>query len=202
MERTVFFRALEPEDAPCIYKWRNDHKLMKDAIGMARPWSMKDCVKWLESKTTNDPFNYWFAICLNNESRQMIGYTGVNHIHFVNSSATCDAIVIAEKDGKNGFTWLDTNILIREFVFETLHLNRYYGKYSETQKITAIANELFYSTVEGIERQAIWKDGQYHDVYLVSLLREEYFMHKNNGDYEISALIKRLRSVYNQYKKR
>ncbi len=192
---SIFFRALEPEDAILIYEWHNDHTLMKDAVGMARPWSMQDCRNWIESKTGHDPFNYWFAICLNDENKTMIGYTGVNNIHYVNSSATCNAIVIGDKKNRDGISWLEANLFIREFVFETLHLNRYYGSFSETQKMTAIANMLFYATIEGKARQAIWSQGEYHDVYNVSLLRDEYMKHKNNGDYTISALIKRFRQL-------
>lgn len=195
MEKSIFFRSFESEDVELIYKWMNDFDLMKNAIGMARPWSMKDCVDWLTPKTKHDPFNYWFAICLNDQSKKMIGYTGVNNIHYVNRSATCNAIVIGDAECRDGISWLETNILIREFVFETLHLNRYYGSFSETQKTTAIANELFYSTIEGLERQAIWKNGQYNDVYLVSLLRDEYLQHKTNGDYELMSLIRRLRKL-------
>ena len=194
-KKSIFFRSFEPEDANCIYKWINDYDLMKNAIGMPRPWSMQDCIDWVNSKIKHDPFNYWFAICLNDQFKKMIGYTGVNNIHYVNSSATCNAIVIGDADCRDGISWLETNLLIREFVFETLHLNRYYGRFSETQKTTAIANELFYSTIEGVERQAIWKNGRYNNVYLVSQLREEYLQHKENGDYELISLIRRLKKI-------
>ena len=198
MEKSIIFRSFELEDVELIYKWMNDYDLMKNAIGMTTPWSMEDSIDWVTPKTKHDPFNYWFAICLNDQSKKMIGYTGVNNIHYVNRSATCNAIVIGDVECRDGISWLETNILIREFVFETLHLNRYYGSFSETQKTTAIANELFYSTIEGVERQAIWKNGQYNNVYLVSLLRDEYLLHKANGDYELMSLIRRLRKLLKQ----
>ena len=198
--RSVFFRSLEPEDSELIYKWNNNHELMKDAVGMARPWSMQDCRNWVNARIEHNPFNYWFAICLNDGSKRMIGYTGVNSIHFVNSSATCDAIVIGDNECRDGVSWLETNLLIREFVFERLHLNRYYGSYSESQRMTALANKLFYSTVEGVARKAIWSNGDYRDVYMVSMLKEEYFIHKNNGDYELPALIRRLRKLMKEEK--
>ena len=193
--KSVYFRALEPEDATLIYKWKNDHEMMQDAVGMHRPVSMDECREWVAKCSKHDPFNYWFAICLKDGSNKMIGYTGVNNIHFVNSSATCNAIVIGDKDCRDGLSWLETNYLVREFVFEKLHLNRYYGRFSETQRLTYIANQLFFSTIEGIERQAIWSKGQYHNLYLVSLLRDEYMSHKNSGDYEVTALIRRLREL-------
>ena len=49
--------------------------------------------------------------------------------------------------------------------------------------------------MEGISRQAIWSKGEYHDVYMVATLKEEYFAHKSNGDYVLTILIKRLRQL-------
>lgn len=193
--KTVFFRAFEPEDAQLIYKWKNDHEMMRDAVGMPRPVSMAECNEWVAQCAKRDPFNFWFAICLNDDSKKMIGYTAVNNVHFVNSSATCNVIVIGDKECRDGISWLETNLFIREFVFEKLHLNRYYGQFSETQRMTFLANKLFYSTIEGVARQAIWSKGQYHDLYMVSMLREEYLLHKNKGDYELSSLIRRFRKL-------
>lgn len=193
--KTVFFRALEPEDAEFVYRWKNDHELMRDAIGMPRPVSMKECRDWIEACTGHDPFNYWFAICLNDGSKRIIGYTGVNNIHYVNSSATCNAIVIGEKECRDGLSWLETNLFIREFVFEKLNLNRFYGSFSETQKTTYLGARLFYARIEGVARQAIWQNGAYHDMLYGALLKEEYLAHKENGDYTVSSLIKRLKTL-------
>ena len=48
---------------------------------------------------------------------------------------------------------------------------------------------------EGIQREAIFDNGKYVDVHMSSLLAREYFEHKNNGDYEISKVIRRLTSA-------
>lgn len=193
--KSVYFRAMEPEDAVLIYKWKNDHEMMKDALGMPRPVSLDECREWVAKCAKHDPFNYWFAICLKDGSDRMIGYTGVNNIHFVNSSATCNAIVIGEKDCRDGISWLEVNLFIREFVFERLNLNRFYGSFSKTQNTTYLGSQLFYAKIEGVARQAIWHEGRYQDVFMGGLLKEEYFLHKNNGDYSIPSLIKRLKML-------
>ncbi len=192
---SVYFRSLEPSDAELIYKWQNDQEMMKNAVGLARPWSMTECRNWIEAKTKHDPYNYWFAICLNDGSGKMIGYTGVNSIHYINSSATCNAIVIGEKEYRDGITWIDTYLLIFDFVFNKLHLNRYYGQHSETQKITDFAEQLFFFTKEGVGREAIYLNGKYIDIYYKSLLRREYLEHLEKGDYELMAIIKRFKKL-------
>ena len=130
----------------------------------------------------------------------MIGYTGVNNIHYVNSSATCNAIVIGDNKNRDGIAWLETNLFIRQFVFERLHLNRYYGSFLDCQRTTALANKLFFAKIEGVAREAIWNNGNFCDLYTVSMLSREYFMHKNNGEYTLAALIRRLKLLMKEGK--
>ncbi len=190
---SVFFRALELEDLPFIHKWMNDQEMLKDAIGMKRPMSMVECKEWLERRVKPDTYNFWFAICLNDESKQIIGYTGVNSIHYVNSSATCDAVVIGEKEYRDGISWIETYLFIFDFIFNKLHLNRFYGEHSETQKTTSATEQLFFLTREGIGREALYMHGRYINVVYKSLLRREYLKHLNNGEYELSSIIKRIK---------
>lgn len=200
MEKSVCFRALEPEDAELIYLWHNDVELMKNAVGMERFWSKQDCHNWVAAKSRRDNFNFWYAICLNDESKKMIGYFGINSIHFVNRSATCDAIVIGDKDYQDGLAWIEAYLYIRYVVFEVLHLHRLHGCFMASQKQTAFINKLLYTHVDGILRDCFYKNGQYIDEVLTSTLEDEYFMHKNNGDFEMKALLQRIRQLRKEEK--
>lgn len=193
--KSVYFRAFEPEDSALIYKWKNDHEMMKDAVGMSRPVPMDECREWVAKCSKHDPFNYWFAICLKDGSNKMIGYTGVNNIHFVNSSATSNAVVIGEKEFRDGISWIETYLFILDFVFIKLNLNRFYGIHSENQKTTSLTEPLFFLTKEGVGREAIYQNGQYTNLVYKSILRKEYIAHLANGDYTIREIIKRFRKV-------
>ena len=48
---------------------------------------------------------------------------------------------------------------------------------------------------EGILRQAAYKNGQYYDLSYAGILRDEYFAHKEAGDYEIMSIIRRLKKI-------
>ena len=193
--KSVYFRAFEPEDAALIYKWKNDHEMMKDAVGMARPVSMEECREWVAKCSKHDPFNYWFAICLNDGSNRMIGYTGVNNIHFVNSSATSDAVVIGEKEFRDGISWIETYLFILDFVFIKLNLNRFYGVHFESQNTTSLTEPLFFITKEGMGREAIYQNGKYTNLVYKSILRKEYMEHLANGDYTLKEILKRFKKV-------
>ena len=61
--------------------------------------------------------------------------------------------------------------------------------------------EASFWTLEGIERQSIFKNGEYHDICKYAILRDEYFEHKRNGDFDprqktrrLGVIIRRLRN--------
>lgn len=192
---SVFFRAFEPEDAVLIHKWRNDFELMKRSIGMNRCTSYQENLKWVTDRMVHDPYNIYWAICLNDESKKMIGYISLNDIHYVNSSAMCGGIVLGDEDCRDGVGWIECHLILFEYVFETLHLNRYYGSALDSQDVTDAAVDLFFLQREGIARQAAFKEGRYHDVIYHSILKDEYFRHKQSGDYQFRSILKRLREL-------
>lgn len=191
MNSSVTFRAFELEDAELIYIWHNDVEMMKNAVGMERFWSKQMCEDWVKARMQSNPFNFWFAICLNDESKKMIGYFGINNIHFINGSATCDAIVIGDKQNRDGISWIETYLYMLYYVFEVLHLHRFYGHHMVTQQQTSFIVDLLYFRREGIAKECFYKNNEYIDSENCALLASEYFEHKNNGDYQMHKLIRR-----------
>ena len=123
----------------------------------------------------------------------MIGYTSIVDIHYINRVAFGSGILIGDSDYRDGLAWLETCVFKLEYVFERLNLNRYEGAaITEHPLSVPLAEVLFYIT-EGIKRQAVYKNGRYYDEAFFAILREDYFMHKNKGDYELKSIMKRLR---------
>ncbi|NCC18143.1 MAG: N-acetyltransferase [Bacteroidia bacterium] len=191
--KTVYFRAIEPDDVEYIYIWMNDHEMMKDAVGMPRPKSMQECREWTISSSNHNPYSYSFAICTNDNSKKIIGYMTLTNIHFVNSSVETGAIVIGDRNYRDGITWIESVLYLHYFTFEILHLNRLYGSHLLSQKVSHLITDLFFWKNEGILRQAVYKNGEYQDLSIDALLKDEYFKHKNNGEYIVSSVIKRLK---------
>lgn len=194
MERTVYFRAFEPEDANSFYIWQNDDQTNALTVGLNRKKSRADVQAWVDSKITHNPFCVYWAIC-SKETNQIIGYTCLTEIHYINSSANFGAIVIGDKDYRDGFAWMETYLFVMEYAFDSLNLNRLYGYSLLGHKTSNYAEDLFFLQREGLLRQAAYKNGRYYDISCVSILRGEYFMHKELGDYEYKAILKRLRSI-------
>lgn len=193
MGKTVCFRAFEEEDIDSIYRWKNDDELNKMTVGLNRKVCRDDVAKWVRSRMPHNLYEVFWAICPKDEPHKIIGYAQLTEIHFINSSANFSGIVIGDRMYQDGFAWLETYLFVMEYAFERLGLNRLYGSSIYGHKDSNGIGGWLYWQKEGVLRQAVFKKGRYYDLVLGSILREEYFAHKNNGDYELKAIFKRIR---------
>ena len=192
MEKTVYFRAFEEEDAELIYKWTNDDDLKQLSIGLNKRICREEALDWVNSRKRHNPYNAWWAICAK-DTDKMIGYCYLTDIHYINSSANFGGIMIGDKEYQDGFAWLESYLFVYEYVFERLGLNRLYGCALVEHANTQFIRKLMFCTIEGVKRQAVYKNGRFHDVSIASILKSEYFEHKNRGDYEMSMILKRVK---------
>ena len=195
MEKTVFFRAFEEEDIDAIYRWKNDDELNKLTVGLNRKVCRDDVAKWVRSKMPHNPYEVFWAICANDETKKIIGYAQLTEIHFINSSANFSGIMIGDRSYQDGFAWLETYLFIMEYAFERLGLNRLYGSSIIGHKDSNNIGRLLLWTREGIMRQAVYKNGCFYDEAIGSILKSEYFDNKSKGLYELKTILKRLREL-------
>jgi len=100
--------------------------------------------------------------------------------------------MIGDPEYHDGITWIEVNKFVLEYVFERLGLNRMYGSAMiEQEQSNTMGRALFLQT-EGVERQAVYKNGRFYDVELHSILKDEYFAHKAAGDYDTPKILKRI----------
>ena len=199
MEKTVYFRTFEEEDAGLIYKWMNDDELKKLSVGLNRRMSREEALNWVKRRMEHDQYNYWWAICAKDIDK-MIGYMSLNSIHYINRSADFGGIIIGDSNYNDGFAWIESYLFIMEYAFERLGMNRLYGNSIVGHKQSNFAGDLFLFELEGILRQATYKNGKFYDMRISSILKEEYFRYKSEGEYEMKAILKRLRQIKNNNK--
>lgn len=199
MENTVYFRAFEEEDAPLIYQWMNDDELKKLSVGLNRRMCHEEALEWVRARMKHNPYQVWWAIC-SKDTNKMIGYLSLTDIHYINRSANFSGIIIGDKDYQDGLAWIESYLFVYEYAFERLGLNRIFGSRLNEHKLTNAMSIAMFTKQEGLLRQAVYKNGQYHDLVIGSLLSAEYFEHKNNGDYEFSAIIRRIKKARKEMK--
>ena len=192
---TVVFRDFEERDTDFIYQCKNDKDLNSLIVGQWRPFTYDEAVKWVKGcMGKHETYRFW-AIATNDEEKRIVGWVSLSEIDNANKSACFHGLVIGDKNYHDGFTWIESYLFIYKYAFEHLGLNRVYGTRLVDHKQTKAMGLVMFSKREGILRQAIYKDGQYHDLSIGSLLSSEYFEHKEKGDYEIPAIIRRIKKI-------
>lgn len=194
MEKTVYFRAFEEEDAELIYQWMNDDELKKMSIGLNRRMCRDEALDWVKARMRHNDYQVYWAICAK-DSNKMIGYACLTDIHYINSSANFSGVVIGDSDYRDGLAWIETYLFIYEYVFERLNLHRLYGTAINDHESTILMRSVMFCTTDGVLRDASFKNGKYYDVSISSLLSCEYFQHKNAGEYDISSVIRRMKKA-------
>ena len=199
MEKTVYFRAFEEEDAKLIHQWKNDDELNVLTVGLNKKTCFEEDLEWVKSHMYHHPYSAYWAIC-SKETGKMIGWACLTNIHYINSSAETGAIVIGDPEYNDGFAWVETVLFLFEYAFERLGLNRVYGESLLEHKISNLVEGLMFMTREGVFRQAAFKNGRFYDISYAAILKDEYFAHKEAGDYEIPAVIRRLKKLRKESK--
>jgi len=195
IQKVVCFRDFEERDIDFVYKCKNDEKLNRMIVGQYHPFTHEEAKKWVEGcMGEHKTYKFW-AICTNDNVKEIVGWVSLSQIDMINKSAFFHGIVIADKKYKDGFAWIESYLFVYEYAFERLGLNRVYGTKMVDHKQTNAIAKAFFSQCEGIMRQAVYKNGKFYDLAIGALLSSDYFEHKQKGDYELKAIIKRIREA-------
>jgi RimJ/RimL family protein N-acetyltransferase len=144
-------------------------------------------------KSLNNKTEIYLAICINDESKKMIGYLSFNKLDYINRSAEGGGIIIGDKNYRDGIIWIEIYQFMMTYAFDVLNLNRFYGVCLTQHKLTMTIMSILFWTLEGVSKQVIYKNGHYHDLAMWAILRNEYYEHQRVGDYELKSILKRIK---------
>lgn len=202
----IYLRLFEPEDYKKTYEWHNDFDLMKSTCGPLRFASKEIEKEWVYSKSTHNQNDIYFAICAI-ENDEMIGWYSISNIDFRNRKCQCSGVVIGDKRYRGGEAYEEAGNLVFQYIINELNMNRISCSCLQEHLLSRAEMEASFWELEGIERQAIFKNGRYHDICHYAILRDDYFKHLHAGDYEhkiirLAKITKRLRQEAKQQKNR
>jgi RimJ/RimL family protein N-acetyltransferase len=168
----VYLRALELEDYKPINLWRSDPEIFRYLCGNMFFVSTERERKAVEGKILNDAINVYLGIC-DKESNELIGYGSINNIDLRNLKAEWGGTLIGKKEyiGK-GYGKEASSLLLR-FLFDQYPINKCYAYCLEEHPST---RKLFSSLGfkhDGVLRDEVFKNGQFKNVLLFSILRNE-----------------------------
>ena len=173
MEIDIFFRAFELADAKFVNDLRKIDEFENQIGGNKRFVSSARDAKWLESLIFNDYQDKLYVAICEKESKNIIGYTSVSDIDHVNKSCFWSGIKIHPHFNGKGYG-TKTVLLILKFVFEELNMERCTGQCLEEHIVAKKLMEKVGFKVEALQRHSVFKNGKYHNQFILSILKEEY----------------------------
>lgn len=171
--KRVRLRGLERSDLPLLQKWLNDPEVT-GGLSMFLPLSMADEEQWFERVMHVEPEAKPLAIDLKVGSGwRLIGDIGFFNIEWTNRCAEF-GIAIADKSVWNkGYGTESVQLLLRHG-FETLNLHRIYLRVYSTNPRARRSYEKAGFVLEGTMREAVYRQGRYADIHIMSVLRPEW----------------------------
>ncbi len=160
------------EYLPQYVEWLNHWEVSRYlAPGIPMPMSLEDETDWFENRRRRND-NLVFAILTLAENR-LIGNCGLQNIDLKNRTAVF-GIFIGDPNYQNQGYGTDATRTLLRYAFEQLGLNRVELEVYDFNPRAIRTYEKAGFRRDGVRRQALYRDGGFHDIYLMSILREEW----------------------------
>ena len=174
MFNTVTFRDFEERDIAFIYKCKNDEKLNSMIVGDFHPFTYEEAEKWVHGcMGENDTFKFW-AICTNDEEKRIVGWVSLSNIDSINRCVCHHGIVIGDNEYRDGVAMFEAMIFSMEYAFNRIKCHRLYGSCLSDHKVSPHMLNALGFKLEGVQRDAVRRNGRYHDILDYAMLEEEY----------------------------
>jgi len=170
--KIVRLRALEPGDLERAYAWVNDREVTRYLM-LRYPMSRSDEEKWLEESSGKNGFRRNVRFAIETKDGTHIGNTG---LHFISPEDRCAelGIMIGDKSFWSNGYGTDAIVTLLRFAFDQMNLHRVaLGVFPFNERGIACYRKCGFIE-EGRNRENIYKDGRYHDIIRMGILRDEF----------------------------
>jgi RimJ/RimL family protein N-acetyltransferase len=167
----VRLRSLERSDLPSIVRWFND-PATRALLARSTPMSLAEEERWFEGllKSTTDAV---FAIEeLTTSTPRLIGSCGLHRIDWRNRNGVLGIVIGEVSDRGQGFGADAMTALVRHCIAD-LGLYRVELEVIASNERAQRTYERVGFVVEGVRRGAIFKDGRFTDLVLMSMLASQ-----------------------------
>lgn len=169
--KKVVLRAVEEEDIEMLRELTNSPDFEKMVIGWSFAISKKDQQIWFQN-CKNDSSEIRYTIETKEDGA--VGMIGLKNIDWKNGVADGGGMRIAKKEIRTKGLATDAWMTLMRYAFEELRLNRVNGCALSHNKASLRVCEKVGFKVEGVQRQAVFKNGAYHDIVMMGCLRSDY----------------------------
>lgn len=172
--KKVRLRAIERDDIPNFVRWLNDPDVTEFLLQNS-PLSKAMEEKWFDNQLAQGPqHGHVLAIEALVEGHWLhIGNTGLHNLEWVTREGEF-GIFIGEKQFWNQGFGREAALLTLKHGFENLNLNRIFLFVFESNQRGIASYKAAGFVQEGLLREAIYKNGRYDNVIVMSILHAEW----------------------------
>jgi RimJ/RimL family protein N-acetyltransferase len=172
--KSVLLRPFKRSDISCFLKWFNDPEVVQ-YLDMYLPMTEMSEEKFIEELgTTRARSDVLFVVeAIEGDSTKPIGNCGLHQINPKDHDAIF-GIIIGEKDYWSKGYGVEAARLLIDYGFQQLNLHRISSAAVAFNERSINLHKKLGFKEEGRLRQAMFKNGQYHDRLEFGLLREEW----------------------------
>jgi len=172
--KLINITGIEKEHLSLIKKWRND-PIVYETLFEHELLTMSHQEYWYENLIKHNDKRVFM---IQNKEELAIGTVGLYQIDWRSKNAEW-GFYIGELDYRMGGYAAEAEYRILEYAFEYLNLHRIWCRtYSFNKKVLSL-HERFSFKTEGVLRDAIYHNGNYEDIVIMSILKNEFIESKD-----------------------
>ncbi|MDM1780925.1 GNAT family N-acetyltransferase [Acinetobacter indicus] len=168
--KLLSLRPIELNDDVVLQQLINNPLVSENVVGWTFPVSLFSQKNWIQSNTNTLSYR---LVVVDNETNEAIGITGLWDIDWHNQAAMSAIKLLPEKT-KKGFG-TEAIMLSMAWAFYNVGLRRLHGAILDFNgpSMGAYVKKCGWK-VEGRQREAIFRKGEWHDLYSVAILKREF----------------------------
>jgi len=169
----IYLSPLSESDLSDKYiAWLNDVEVCRDNAHATFPNNETKVKAYIEEVQKSQQ-NFVFAIRLKSNDEH-VGNVALQSVNWINKSGEL-AILIGEKSAWGKGVGYECYKLLLEYGFKTLNLNRIFSGQTTRNKAMIKICEKSGMKREGLLREFLFKNGEYLDLEIYSILKKEYY---------------------------
>ncbi|AOM81669.1 GNAT family N-acetyltransferase [Salisediminibacterium beveridgei] len=166
-------RELQKEDILAINNWRKNIELIECLGAPFRYINLDVEYKWYENYLNNRQSNIRCAVVESNKKEIIKGLVSLTNINFINQSAVFHIMIGDDENRGKGIGYFATTELLNH-AFNDINLNRIELTVLETNTRAIRLYERVGFKIEGTKRNSVYKNGEFVNMILMGILKEEY----------------------------
>jgi diamine N-acetyltransferase len=168
----VYLRPAERHDVPLFVRWLNDLRTTRTLL-MFGPMSETSEERWFEQMLEHQGKDRWhFVVCRRADDRP-VGVLDLHDVDLRNGSASLGILIGDPADTGQGYGSDALRALVG-FGFDQLRLERIELDVFDYNEGARRVYERVGFRHEGTLRRAVYRDGAFHDIHRMAILRDEW----------------------------